>query len=239
MADTKISALTELTTPAGEDLLAVVDDPGGTPVSKSLALKRFTSLIDLPVGGSDDYEFNATGSSLPSGYSWVNQGTASYSEANGSGALVLPAGLAVQHRAIVRSLPAGFASVTARLHFILSDSAGLILRQSSDGKEVVFLVAPENATPFLVMQFNSPSSFNATKASYDLNDAGGGGLLMRIVKNSSTDWDFQISRRGAGWATIGDAIDFSAFMTADQVGIIGQPDGTAPGLVEIDWIRFT
>ena len=38
MADTKISALTELTTPATEDLLAVVDDPAGTPVTTKVQI---------------------------------------------------------------------------------------------------------------------------------------------------------------------------------------------------------
>ncbi len=39
MADKKISQLTSLSTPAGADLLVVVDDPNGTPVSKSISLQ--------------------------------------------------------------------------------------------------------------------------------------------------------------------------------------------------------
>jgi hypothetical protein len=38
MADTKISALTELTAPASVDLLPIVDDPAGTPVTKKVTL---------------------------------------------------------------------------------------------------------------------------------------------------------------------------------------------------------
>lgn len=41
MADTKITALTALTTPAAEDLLAIVDDPAGTPITKKIALSSF------------------------------------------------------------------------------------------------------------------------------------------------------------------------------------------------------
>ena len=43
MADTKISGLTALTTPALEDLLAIVDDPGGTPVTKKVTLEDVLS----------------------------------------------------------------------------------------------------------------------------------------------------------------------------------------------------
>ena len=41
MADKKISQLTALTSPATEDLLVVVDDPKGTPVSKQSFLKLY------------------------------------------------------------------------------------------------------------------------------------------------------------------------------------------------------
>ncbi len=39
MADKKVSALTALTTPDQVDLVLVIDDPLGTPVSKKLTLK--------------------------------------------------------------------------------------------------------------------------------------------------------------------------------------------------------
>lgn len=45
MADTKISALTELTTIAGDDLLVIVDDPGGSPVTKKATVNSLQSAI--------------------------------------------------------------------------------------------------------------------------------------------------------------------------------------------------
>jgi hypothetical protein len=45
MADTKTTALSELSVPATEDLLYVVDDPSGTPVSNKLTFQRAGGLL--------------------------------------------------------------------------------------------------------------------------------------------------------------------------------------------------
>jgi hypothetical protein len=44
MADQKITQLTELTTPTTDDMLAVVDDPAGTPLSKKLSILNLLTL---------------------------------------------------------------------------------------------------------------------------------------------------------------------------------------------------
>ena len=49
MADSKITQLTELTTPAGGDLLAIVDDPSGTPITKKSTVANILALV-WPVG---------------------------------------------------------------------------------------------------------------------------------------------------------------------------------------------
>lgn len=45
MADAKITALTALTTPATEDLLPIVDDPSGTPVTKKITVDDLRGLV--------------------------------------------------------------------------------------------------------------------------------------------------------------------------------------------------
>lgn len=47
MADAKITDLTALTTPALADLLAIVDDPAGTPITKKIALSDLFTLAGL------------------------------------------------------------------------------------------------------------------------------------------------------------------------------------------------
>lgn len=64
MADKKITALTALTEPAGEDLLLIVDDPAGTPVSRRVTLNDVfgattvggtpLSKLSLNVAGTSD-----------------------------------------------------------------------------------------------------------------------------------------------------------------------------------------
>lgn len=45
MADTKVSALTAATTATDDDLLYLVDDPGGTPASKKITVANFISSV--------------------------------------------------------------------------------------------------------------------------------------------------------------------------------------------------
>jgi hypothetical protein len=59
MANAKITALGAHTAPADEDLLAIVDDPSGTPVTKKISVgdikKSFTRSLSLEVfGGTTD-----------------------------------------------------------------------------------------------------------------------------------------------------------------------------------------
>src|SRR5689334_21710537 len=51
MADTKLSAETELSAPTFDDLMYIVDDPGGTPTSYKLSLTRLFGSAALAPGG--------------------------------------------------------------------------------------------------------------------------------------------------------------------------------------------
>ena len=45
MADKKVTQLTSLTTPVSADLLLIIDDAGGTPVSKQITVKNLAGAL--------------------------------------------------------------------------------------------------------------------------------------------------------------------------------------------------
>ena len=53
MAFTKITDLTELTAPRGEDIIQIIDDPSGTPTNKKMTLNRVTDVINVINYGAD------------------------------------------------------------------------------------------------------------------------------------------------------------------------------------------
>ena len=53
MADTKITALSELTSVADADLIAIVDDPSGTPTSKKITKKNLVkNIVNVDIDSS-------------------------------------------------------------------------------------------------------------------------------------------------------------------------------------------
>ena len=62
MADKKVTQLTTLATPNDEDLLLLVDDPNGTPVSKKITVKSMFGSIpsNTAISGSLTVSSNAT-----------------------------------------------------------------------------------------------------------------------------------------------------------------------------------
>jgi len=67
MADTKITALTELAaTPTTADILAIIDDPGGTPLSKKITVDNFMNFAaaDVITFTNKTYALGGTGNAF-------------------------------------------------------------------------------------------------------------------------------------------------------------------------------
>ena len=98
MADQRISELTELTTPADEDLLVIVDDPSGTPVTKKITKANLIGEVGASfwanVPGSptrvSDTQFTIADASNANKYELLFKaaevGDTNFTDAEGSGA---------------------------------------------------------------------------------------------------------------------------------------------------------
>ena len=59
MADKKVTELTALgAAPATTDILLIVDDPGGTPITKKVTVANLLAALDKTAGNLDDYDFD-------------------------------------------------------------------------------------------------------------------------------------------------------------------------------------
>jgi hypothetical protein len=84
MADTKVTGLPSLTTPAGEDLLYIIDNPSGTPASKSIDLLTLFGNVSWNVSVNGTFTIANTGFRFGAQYTPANstitvtQGTVFY-----------------------------------------------------------------------------------------------------------------------------------------------------------------
>lgn len=65
MVDQKISQLNALTTPAGEDLIAIVDDPSGSPETKRITFSNLSKLVVEGTAKTSNYTLTANDKYVP------------------------------------------------------------------------------------------------------------------------------------------------------------------------------
>lgn len=243
------------TIPASSVVLAAVYVPandtaiGSTQIVDKRAPVRLLKSVDDPgLWSADlgfDYEFEGSSSSLPSGWSWVNQGSATYQEDYGAGVLASPSSASsFTWRAIVRSLSGAAASWTAtvKLPWIGgrgADSYGaLLLRQSSDGK-MVTLGTPSSVTGgWYIDKWTTATAYNSSFVSNKTTAHIRVYEYLRIRKNSASSWDFLVSPDGLSWFPIGSAIDVGAYMTPDQIGFGTENHNSETVSASCHWLRL-
>lgn len=200
---------------------------------------------EVPASPSSyDYEFEATSSSLPAGWSWVNQGTSTYSEALGVGALDLTLGAADEARHIVRGINTGGSwTLTAKLMAFSIGATGttpsrhIVLRDSATSKEMRFSLLTDGTA--VVDYYTNVTTFSARRgATVTLLPSQILGALyyVKIVKNSASSWDWYVSVDGAGWMPMHTGINVSTDLTPDQFGVGGNMRARRT-LVNVGWFR--
>ena len=195
---------------------------------------------------SFDQEFEASSSSIPAGWSWVNQGSITYSEAFGAGTMTIPSnGGSDTWRGVFQSLSGAPSSWTAIAKITASGSQaggayhfGMTLRDSASGKllplnfwygikmELVRWTNPTTPEGGWYVAHGDAVSFPSIPPQY-----------FMIKKNSSTSWDFKFSPDGITWFAIASALNISGFITPDQIGIATNPSNAVCS-VACHWFRL-
>ena len=185
-----------------------------------------------------NYEFTATTTSLPTGWSWVNQGGATYTEKFGRGYFTLPASSASTLRGAFQSFanPATY-TVTAKLHRTGIFTAnygqhGIAFRDSVSTKVLVFWWDTRGLT--WARWTADTLSTEGTFIPLSLGDT----LYMRVVRTSPTNWDLYGSTDGAEWAWIINT-DVSAWLTPNQIGIMANTTYNRVSTHAVEFFRVT
>ena len=210
------------------------------------SLAAFDDAYD-PALGSYDYEFNAfpKSSSLPSGWSWVNQGDSLYLEAGGQGKVDVAytggtTNATETHRMLVRSLPSESAWFAVAKLDVLGERSnhvrgGLVLRNSGSGAYLFFGRSCGNPGDVDLSTWSALSTLNTTIATREYTGPPG---VFAINKAASDDWTFYVSPDGLGFTGHEYSVDLSA-AGYDQIGILGGTPNTIydwPVLVA-SWFR--
>ena len=186
-----------------------------------------------------DIELNGTGSTLPSGWSWVNQGSTTWTEAFGAGCLNNVTGAGNSLRGIVRAFPpsaswAATAKITLNGAVLNGTASGLILRSSSTGRLMV--LGLQDTVSVSVSQWAdtaTPSTQHAIQTCIEP------ARYFRITRNSSTSYTYQWSCDGAGWVTLLSAHNPTGYVTPDQIGFyVNRPTLASSASGSMHWFRI-
>jgi hypothetical protein len=156
---------------------------------------------------SETYEFDANNvTSLPSGWSWVNQGTATYLERYGAGGISCIGNASYNNRGLTRAEPAAstYTAVFKMSYALLGASSspaanvGVWLRNSTSGKSVQYAYFSSNNVGMELANSATSYSSNSNLVSI-IAQAMNPAIYFRIKKNSSTSYDFGLSANGVVW----------------------------------------
>lgn len=164
-------------------------------------------------------------------WEWVNQGSATFSLANGFGYLTSPTTGAANFRIIKRLVPTAPYRLTLGFvpfhHPSGNNQRGVILRESSSGKLVSWVVNWAAGGPiFEALKWNSPTSANS---SYTItpNSAAHlrGPLHFLQIHDDNTNRLFKYSVDGVNFFQVGSSTR-TDFITPDEVGFAVNPDSS-------------
>lgn len=209
----------------------------------------FDDYFDLATGDYDHEFDRADTTSLPTGWSWVNQGASDFREVGGRARLLADGTGGTTsaeecHRMMVRALPSE-SSWTAVLKMPSLACfpynyfrAGLVLRDSAGGDYTTFGRRVTNNNLLSTLSFDYWSSLHTIGSAYSASYMADQQTFLRIKKNSSTSFDFASSADGVAWRGFWGGYDPTADgLSLDQIGILGSCPSGDYCTVGLDWFR--
>jgi hypothetical protein len=203
---------------------------------------------DTLTGGPYDQEFDRIGvnSTLPTGWSWVGQGSATYEEQYGWGSIVTPGyspTSGYQHWMVVRSLPSAATwTATAKIAgaFPKSATAGagsnptMLLRESTTGKFIT-IEPRQHLSALYSVTYTGPTTGGAVLTS-PAWVATIGPQYLRFARTATSTYVLSASMSGSTFVPF---YTWTSSFTPNQVGFgaaqeIG-PLGAA--VAHCDWLR--
>jgi hypothetical protein len=219
----------------GESGTAVTLDPS------DINLSAYSTGIDDPnlwsTASAYDYEFNATTTSLPSGWSWMNQGSATYDEVYGGGVLYHPGAGTYNIKLLMQEVPPDASwTLTAKITFTAIDinyiMPGLVLYDSSSTASA--LLTCRHGQMVSLSLWSNPSTFASGVVNITPLVAP---QYFRITKASSTEYTFEVSADGIGWYTVIENYNITWLVDPTHFGFGVMRSVASPVAVTCHWFR--
>jgi len=154
-------------------------------------------------------------------FAWVNQGTATSDSTYGGLSLFAPADANNNLKILKKSSPATPYTITAC--FLINafkvdySFCGLMFRQSSDGKIITFVFAPNDATPFRVDKWSNETTYSNIYSAVPGQNISS--LLWLRIADNGTNRICSFSTDGYYWYQV-HSVGRTDFLAADEIGIV-------------------
>lgn len=228
----------------GSSTGAPAHSSGASVVAPPTPYDRLASYDD-PWGGNlgYDYEFQGDTTSLPSysfngssySWSWLNQGSATYTEAWGAGMISVPGSSSTEVRGIYLStLPTPTFTATAKIIANMDNSnfakAGLML---TNGTAVYAVEAYAGSQAVCVEYYTAVTTYNS--APFGSTSVYGPITYFQIQYVSTSSVTTSVSTDGRNWWTLISAGSMS--FTPSYVGIMGDSENSKPVNLSCQFFR--